>query len=109
MTIVPTLSILCVFEKLNCLVSIPETKKPKKTTFIFLDPPLWAGKDSLLSASRDDEQIQIVCNVCAQPPVDSFTWVFNGGTIRYGIERNVSQIKLNSHCLCKENSKYCKW
>ena len=37
----------------------------------FIDPAFWAGKDKLTSALKDDEQKQIVCNVCAEPPVDS--------------------------------------
>ena len=64
--------------------------KPKLCTCHFVDPALWAGKEMLTSASRDDEQKQIVCTVCAEPPAFSFTWLFNGSTIRGGIEQNVS-------------------
>ena len=64
--------------------------KPKLCTCHFVDPALWAGKEILTSASRDDEQKQIVCTVCAEPPVFSFTWLFKGSTIRGGIEQNVS-------------------
>ena len=77
-----------------------------KTTLLFSDPAFWAGREKLVSASRYDEQIQIVCNVCAEPSVDYFTWLFNGRTIRGGIEENVSEIKSRfSLCLYKGDRK----
>ena len=38
-----------------------------------------------------------MCNVCAEPKVDSFFWEFNGETPRHGIVQNVSQIMFSSY------------
>ena len=63
--------------------------KPKLCTCHCVDPAFWAGKEKLASASRDDERKEIVCNVCAEPPVKYFTWEFEGREPRDGIEKNV--------------------
>ena len=54
-----------------------------------LDPDLWAGRDKYVGVSRD-ELTEILCNVCAKPPVDNFSWEFNGRRLRGGIVQNVS-------------------
>ena len=58
------------------------------------DPALWAGREKLVSASRNDEEKHIKCNVCAAPPVNSFTWEFKGGPLRRGIVKSVSKFLL---------------
>ena len=55
-----------------------------------LDPAIWGGSDFFESASIDDKEKQIMCNVCAEPPIDLFTWKFNGEALRLGIVQNVS-------------------
>ena len=89
--------------RINILKTKLETKFSSNNMLycLFSDPAFWAGREKLVSASRDDEQIQIVCNVCAEPPIDSFTWLFNGSTIRGGIEEKVSQKSRLSLFLCK--------
>ena len=54
-----------------------------------LDPALWAGRDKYVGASRD-ERTELLCNVCAKPPVDNLAWQFNGRPLRGGIVQNVS-------------------
>ena len=56
-----------------------------------LDPALWLGRDTLVSAMIGDEETEILCDVCAKPAVDSFTWEFKGKAVRGGILQNVSK------------------
>ena len=80
-----------IFEIIDTKFQIKPISKHK--TCYFVDPAFWAGKEKLTSASRDDQQKQIMCNVCAEPPVGvvgSFSWEFKGRPLR----ETVSQIMI---------------